>query len=68
LVNGSPKSVRDRDVVLLLALVVSAVLAINVVSGIVPGVDRLLATAPVLVVVLLLGTGLVVLGVVRRSR
>jgi hypothetical protein len=60
--------VRDRDVLLLLALVVLAVLAINLVSVIVPGLDQLLATVPVLVIVLVVVTGLVVAGVVRRSR
>jgi hypothetical protein len=66
--TGAPRKVRDRDVVLLLALVVVAVLAINLVSGLVPGLDQLLASAPVLVIVLVVGTSLVVLGVIRRSR
>jgi hypothetical protein len=66
--TGTPRKVRDREVVLLLAAVVIAVLAINLVSGLVPGLDQLLASAPVLVIVLIVGTGLVVLGVVRRSR
>jgi hypothetical protein len=55
-------------VVVLLALLVVAVLAVNLVSGLVPGLDQLLASAPVLVIVLVVGTCLVVLGVVRRSR
>jgi hypothetical protein len=66
--TASPRRVRDRDVLLILALVVGAVLAINVISGLVPGLDQLLASAPILAVVLIIGTVLVVLGVVRRSR
>ena len=46
LMTGSPRTVRDRDVVLLLAAVVIGVLAINLVSGLVPGLDQLLASAP----------------------
>jgi hypothetical protein len=42
-----------------MALVVAAVLAVNVVSGIVPGMDQLLAAAPVLLIVLVVGTGFV---------
>jgi hypothetical protein len=66
--TGSPRTVRDRDVVLLLAAVVIGVLAINLVSGLVPGLDQLLASAPVLVMLLVVGTCLVVVGVARRSR
>lgn len=44
------------------------VLAANLISGLVPPVDRLLAAAPVLVALLVLGTGLVLLGALRRPR
>jgi hypothetical protein len=48
--------VPDRRVVLLLAGVVVAVLGVDVLSALVPGLDALLADAPVLVVVLVIGT------------
>jgi hypothetical protein len=58
-VTGSPRKVSDRQVLILMVLVVVAVLAANIVSGIVPGMDHLLAAAPVLLVVLVVGTGYV---------
>jgi hypothetical protein len=58
-VTESPRNVRDRQVLILMALVVAAVLAANVLSGIVPGMDRVLAALPVLLVVLVVGTGYV---------
>lgn len=66
--TGSPRRVRDRDVVLLMAAVVAVVLALNVLSGIVPGMDRLFATAPVLIIAMLAVSGLVLWRVVRRTR
>ena len=64
----SPRRVRDRDVLLLMAGVVAVVLALNVLSGIVPGMDRLFASAPVLIIAMVAISGLVLWGVVRRSR
>ncbi len=55
----SPRKISDRQVFLLMALVVVAVLALNFLSSIVPGMDQLLAVAPVLLVVLVLGTAFV---------
>ncbi len=55
----SPRKISDRRVIVLMAVVVAAVLALNVLSGIVPGMDRLLAVAPVLLIVLVVGTGYV---------
>lgn len=66
--TGSPRRARDRDVVLLMVGVVAVVLALNVVSGLVPGVDRLFATAPVLIILMVAVSGVVLWGVVRRSR
>jgi len=66
--TGSPRRVRDRDVLLLMAGVVVAVLLLNVVSGLVPGIDRLFASAPVLVIAMVAISGLVLYRVVRRSR
>lgn len=53
----SPRKISDRQVLILMALVVAAVLAVNVLSGIVPGMDRLLAVAPVLLILLVVATG-----------
>jgi hypothetical protein len=58
-VTGPPRKVRDREVLVLMALVVGAVLAANILSGIVPGMDNLLAAAPILLVILVAGTGYV---------
>ena len=66
--TGSPRRVRDRDVLLLMAGVVVAVLAVNVLSGVIPGMDRLFASAPVLIVAMVAVSALVLWGVVRRSR
>lgn len=66
--TGSPRRVRDRDVLLLMAGVVLVVLAVNVLSGLIPGMDRLFASAPVLIVVMLAVSSVVLWRVVRRSR
>ena len=66
--TGSPRRVRDRDVLLLMAGVVVAVLAVNVLSGVIPGMDRLFASAPVLIIARVTVSALVLWGVVRRSR
>ena len=66
--TGSPRRVRDRDVLLLMAGVVVAVLAVNVLSGVIPGMDRLFSSAPVLIIAMVAVSALVLWGVVRRSR
>jgi hypothetical protein len=48
--------------------VVVVVLAANLMSGLVPGMDALLAAAPVLVLVLVAGTLVVMLRVALRGR
>jgi hypothetical protein len=58
-VTESPRKVTDRQVLILLALVVGAVLAADVLSGIIPGMDHFLAAAPILLIVLVVGTGYV---------
>jgi len=62
------RRVRDRDVVLLMAGVVVCVLAANLLSAIVPGLDVVLARVPILVLVLLAGTALVLVAALRRPR
>ncbi len=64
--TGSPRRVRDRDVLLLMAGVVAVVLVLNVVSGLIPGMDRLFASAPVLIIAMVAISGLVLWRVVRR--
>lgn len=60
--------VRDRDVLLLMGGVVIGVLAANLLSAAVPGLDAILAGAPILVVLLLGGTALVLFSAIRRRR
>ena len=57
---------RDRKVVLFLATLVVAVLVVNVVSALVPGMDGALASAPVVVLYSVLGTALVLVRSMRR--
>jgi hypothetical protein len=59
---------RDRDVLLLMSGVVVVVLAANLLSAAVPGLDVALARAPILVLVLVAGTALVLAGALRRPR
>jgi hypothetical protein len=66
--SPSPRQVRDRDVLLLVTLLVVGVLALNLVSGVVPGLDTLLASAPVLIVGLVVVSGVVLLVTFRRPR
>jgi len=56
---------RDRRVVSLLAVLVVAVLVINVVSALVPGMDGALASLPIVVVILVGGTLLVLYRAMR---
>ena len=65
---SGPRQVRDRDAVLLVSLLVVGVLLLNLVSGVVPSLDALLASAPVLIVVLVLVSGVVLLVTLRRPR
>ena len=65
---SGPRQVRDRDAVLLVSLLVVGVLLLNLVSGVVPSLDALLASAPVLIVGLVLVSGVVLLVTLRRPR
>jgi hypothetical protein len=66
--SGSPRSVRDRDVLVLMAVVVAAVLIVNVLSAVIPGMDDVIAHVPILLVVLVVSTGAVLFWSVRRRR
>ena len=57
---------RSRTVVLLIGAVVVGVLGISVLSAVVPGMDGLLASAPVIMLILLVGTVAVLGGTLRR--
>jgi len=64
--SGSGHSPRDRRVLLLMLLLTGLVLALNVVSAVVPGMDAALATLPIVVLLLVVGTA-VVLGRALRG-
>jgi hypothetical protein len=66
--RARPRQVRDRDVLLLIMALVVGVLVLNLISGVVPGLDALLASAPVLIVGLVLVSGVVLLVTLRRPR
>ena len=57
---------RDRRVMLLLVLVVTVILTLNVASALVPGMDGLLASVPVIVAILVGGTVVVLVETLRR--
>ena len=61
--DGAP---RDLRVVLLIGLLVAAVLLVNLVSALLPGMDGALASAPIIVIGLLAGTVLIMLRSLRR--
>ena len=61
--GGAP---RDRRVVLLLAALVVAVLAVNLLSALLPGLDGALASLPIVVAILVAGTVLILARSVRR--
>lgn len=59
--SSARRPVRDRDVVLAAVVVVAAVLALELVTGLVPALDDILGFAPVVIVALVLVT-VIVLG------
>lgn len=62
--EGAPP---DRRVVLIIGVLVVGLLLASVISGLVPGIDGTLAAAPIVVVVLVVGTVLVLVRSVRGS-
>ena len=60
--QGAP---RDRRVALLIALLVAAILVINVVSALVPGMDGALASMPIVVAILVSGTIVILVRALR---
>lgn len=63
---ASPRSPADRRVVLLVAALVAAVLALNVISALVPGLDGALASLPIVVLALTAGTVIVLARALHR--
>jgi hypothetical protein len=57
------REVRDRQVLRLVGLLVAAVLLAGVISALVPGLDGFLATVPLVIVLLVVGT----VGVLARA-
>ena len=64
--SRSTGSARDRRVLAVLVAIVVSLLALNIVSALVPGMDAALAGLPIVGVVLVAGTLLVMSQVVRR--
>jgi hypothetical protein len=64
--SATTPRVRDRDVVVVAAAVVAAVLGIDLASAAIPALDHLLSAAPVLVIVLVVGTVVVLYRALRR--
>ena len=65
-VRPSARAPRDRRVILLVGALVVAILAINLVSAVVPGMDGALASLPIVVLLLVVGTLLVLVRSLRR--
>jgi hypothetical protein len=66
--TGPDGAVRDRRVALVLGALVLGVLAINVVSGLVPELDDVVSSVPVVVLILVAGTVGVLAWSVGRGR
>jgi hypothetical protein len=64
--NRSERAPRDRRVVLVIGGLVVAILAINVISALVPGLDGALASLPVVVLILVVGTLVILVRTLRR--
>lgn len=56
----------DRRIILLVVVLVAAVLVVDVVSGLIPGIDGALASLPIVVLVLVVGTVVVFARSIRR--
>jgi hypothetical protein len=67
-VSDPGASPRDRRVFLVIAVLVVAILIINVVSALVPGMDGALASMPIVVAILVGGTVIVLGGALLRRR
>jgi len=64
--NRPERAPRDRRVVLVIGVLVVAILVINVISALVPGLDGALASLPVVVLILVVGTLVILVRTLRR--
>ncbi len=64
--GGPTPTPRDRRVFIIMAVLVVAILVINVISALVPGMDGSLASWPIVIAILVGGTVVVLLMALRR--
>jgi hypothetical protein len=64
--NRPERAPRDRRVVLVIGVLVVAILGINVISALVPGMDGAFASMPVVVLILVVGTLVILVRTLRR--
>jgi hypothetical protein len=64
-VNRPEGAPRDRRVVIVIAVLVVAILVINVASALLPGVDGALASMPIVVAILVGGTIVILVRALR---
>lgn len=62
-----PGAPRDRIVVFIIVTLVVALLALSVLSALIPGIDGTLAAAPLVIIMLVVGTVLVLARSLRGS-
>lgn len=65
---GPGAAPRDRRVLLIVGALVVGLLLFSLISALVPGIDGTLAAAPIVVVVLVIGTVVVLARSVRGAR
>jgi hypothetical protein len=65
-VNQSEGAPRDRRVVLVIGALVAVILVVNIISALVPGIDGALASLPIVVLILVVGTALILARSLRR--
>ena len=64
--NQSEGAPRDRRVVLVIGALVAVILVVNIISALVPGIDGALASLPIVVLILVVGTALILARSLRR--
>lgn len=64
--NQSEGAPRDRRVVLVIGALVAVIVVVNIISALVPGIDGALASLPIVVLILVVGTALILARSLRR--
>ena len=64
--NQSEGAPRDRRVVLVIGALVAVILVVNIISALVPGIDGALASLPIVMLILVVGTALILARSLRR--